>query len=269
MSRLLALVLLVVACDKAPPPAAQADAATKAPAAKTPDAKRPEVVPEPPPPEVAGELHYIVRYAGGAKETDTLPMIVTIHGLGDDPENFVTLFAEFPEPARIVAVRGVDETEGGGWSWFPRRARDPDVEALAEGIKASAEKIATATQVLVEKYPTKGKPIVTGFSQGGMLSFTLAAHHPAVYSASVPVGGWLPPPLWITEKGAGLPKIVALHGTDDAAVIYEPTKASVDNLKTLGYDAELKSYEGVGHVITDEIRRDLFDALVDAVKRAK
>ncbi len=274
-SRLLAAALCVagLACGEPrngthgdPPPAASTNPPEQpgdaASAGEGPLSTEPEL-------PVAGDLHYLEIVLGDAKPEDPLPMIVAVHGLGDDPENFGYLFETFQEPARLILPRGLDPREAGGWSWFPIRARDPDVAGLAAGIDRASEAIAKGLVVLVAERPTIGKPVVTGFSQGGMISFALAVKHPELVSAALPVGGWLPPPLVIDRPApADAPTILAFHGTDDTAVRYEPTAASVAKLVEHGWHVTLKSYAGVGHVITPEIQRDLSDGLVDALRRA-
>ena len=134
----------------------------------------------------------------------------------------------------------------------------------------AADVIAPAVAALAESRPTLGKPVVTGFSQGGMLAFTIAVHHPELVSAAIPVGGWLPPPLWPdAARKQKSPRIVALHGTADNAVAFDPTKQATTHLKKLGWSVELEAYEGVRHVITPEMRRDLFDHLADAIRDAQ
>lgn len=268
-----ALLLLLLACEATPAPtpapAPPAPAPRTAPqvtpsASATPDA-------EPPPPIVtfdeAAGLHYREVVLGSTDPAQPLPMLVAIHGLGDAPDNFRHLLDHFPEPARLILPRGLEPTEGGGWSWFPIRARDPDVEALAAGIATAATRIAAGLRELQARRPTIGKPIVTGFSQGGMLTFTLAVHHPDVVGHAIAVGGWLPPPLWPEAKAkqTAYPPLFALHGTADQAVVYEPTQRAIEALKALGFSAELTSYEGVGHMIPPPMRRDLHDHLIDAV----
>lgn len=266
------LLLALVGCDRpAPPPATQP--AAPAPAPAEPKAAPPVAADAPTPPATrpkAAQLHYVERILGDAKADDPLPMIVAIHGLGDDPDNFSHLFDSYGGTARLILPQGVDETDNGGWSWFPVRARSNDVEGLANGIDASADKIAAAIEVLRKERPTIGDPIVTGFSQGGMLAFTLAVEHPEQVGFAVPIGGWLPPPLW-PESGPGSahPKVVALHGTADNAVRYEPTKEAVEALVAKGYAVELKSYEGVRHAIPPQERTDLFDLLDDALAAAR
>ena len=282
----LAGLTLGPACDRTQPPAstARGDAAAKgaddAPDG-APDETRakaegggpaPTVEEQPKPPQIeyaeAGGLHYLEIVTGGADPSTALPMRVAIHGLGDRPESFSHLLDAFPQRARVLLPRGIDDYEG-GFSWFGTRARDPDVDKLASGIGNAADVIAKGLAVLAEERPTKGKPIVTGFSQGGMLTFALAIHHPEVVGYAVPVGGWLPPPLWPGAKPAAEgPTVVALHGTDDAAVRYEPTKAAVEKLAELEFPVTLQTYEGVPHAIVPPMHRDLTDLLVDAVTAA-
>lgn len=271
-SRLLAAALCVVAlaCGEAKNGGDASPAAStnppEQPGEATPASEGP-ISTEPDLP-VAGDLHYLEIVLGDAKPDDPLPMIVAIHGLGDDPENFGYLLETFQEPARLILPRGLDPRDAGGWSWFPIRTRDGDVPGISAGIDRASEAIAKGLVVLVAERPTIGKPIVTGFSQGGMISFALAVKHPELVSAALPVGGWLPAPL--VPQGpppAEAPTILAFHGTDDTAVSHELTVQSVASLVERGWHVTLKSYTGVGHVITPEIHRDLGDGLVDALRR--
>lgn len=209
-------------------------------------------------PAVAG-VHYLEFVTAGADPNATLPMIVAIHGLGDSPEGFRDLLARFDRPARVILPQGLDPVEGGGWSWFPIRARDPDVEGLAKGIERAADTLARAIAELSEQRPTQGKPVVTGFSQGGMLAFTLAVHHGELLSAAFPVGGWLPPPLMPgpdADPKAAAP-IVAFHGDADKAVKFEPTAAAVLGLQRAGYRVTLNEYAEVGHMISADMHAEL------------
>lgn len=271
------VALLVLACEattssppsprsNAPTPPDDAIAAAEPSADGQPIPPAATPPPEPPWPQAAG-LAYREMVLGTDDVDAPLPMVVAIHGLGDTPDNFVHLLDDFPEPVRVILPRGLEPTEDGGYSWFPLRARDPDVTALSAGVEHAADRIAEGLQELQRLRPTVGKPIVTGFSQGGILTFTLAVHHPEVVGHAVVVGGWLPPPLVPEARTpeTEYPPIHALHGTTDAAVFYEPTAAAVAAVKALGLKAELTSYEGVGHMIPPPMRRDLYDRLIDAV----
>lgn len=280
LSRLCAasIGLMLLACEVSTPPAGKAPSTPPPPTAQPATAPQrgaddagsaPEAAePKAPPWSTAAGLAYREKLLNTTDPTAPLPMVVAIHGLGDDPDNFAHLLDTFTEPTRLILPRGIDPTENGGWSWFPIRARDPDVDALAGGIAKAADTIAAGIEELAASRPTVGKPIVTGFSQGGMLTFTLATHHPELVGHAIAVGGWLPPPLVPAEPSEGVkyPSIDALHGTDDRAVVYEPTKLAVDTLVEHGFTVKLHTYEGVGHMITPDMRRDLFDQLTDAIR---
>jgi phospholipase/carboxylesterase len=266
-----ALVLLVElgACESRVPQSTSTQALepTPAPAPAPKPIEVPETPLEPELPVVAG-IHYLEFVTGGADSNAELPMIIALHGLGDSPENFANLLTGFDRPVRVILPRALEPHEG-GWSWFPFRARDPDVDALAQGIDHAADALAPAIAELVGSRPTKGKPIITGFSQGGMLAFTLAVEHGDLFAAAFPIGGWLPPPLWPKPDAdpKRSPAIRAFHGDADKAVALEPTEAAVAQLKASGFAVELVIYPDVGHMIPEQMHADLFTALREALSQ--
>ncbi|MEZ4451232.1 MAG: dienelactone hydrolase family protein [Nannocystaceae bacterium] len=275
---LAAHLVVALACERAsgaPSPSAPPPITAPTPAPAPAPAPIAAPTPAPAPDEAVprGYRHlagidYVERVTGGADPESALPMIVAIHGLGDRPENFGRIFAGLRTPARVILPAGLDPS-GDGFSWFPVRARSRDVVGLARGLKTAADRLAPFVEALPAARPTQGKPVVTGFSQGGMLSFALAVDHPALVAAAFPVGGWLPPPLWPEDPPpAGAPPIVALHGEVDAVVALAPTRDAVDRLRELGWDARLETYGAVAHQISAPMRSDLFRLVTAALGAA-
>lgn len=248
------------ATDKAPPVAA--------PAQTDPKPKTPTTRPGPGlrAASLAG-IQYVELITGGATGSDpSLPLVIAIHGLGDRPESFSGMMRQFPAKARVVLPQGISSWRD-GWAWFETRARDGKPDKLASEIREAAAKVDALSAALMEQYPDAGKPVVTGFSQGGMLSFALAVLHPEHVGISVPLGGWLPPSL-IPNRAPGdtpLPKVVALHGTADNAVPFGPTKESVDALVAAGFPVELRPYPDVKHVVVAPMRAEMYALLTDAL----
>jgi phospholipase/carboxylesterase len=235
---------------------------------------RPSEPPAPPaparpagPPEAAG-VRYLERLTGGARAEEKLPLIVAIHGLGDRPDAFVEVLSGFSVKARLVVPYGL-EAWGDGFSWFPIGALD-DPPRLAEGTSRAADRLAAMIEAITKAHPTAGKPIVTGFSQGGMLSFTLAVKHPEVVGAAFPVGGLIALPLvpasWPTV--AERPPILAFHGDADQRVPVARARETVARLAAIGFEAKLHEHPGVGHTIPPAMRRELLGALADAAAKA-
>jgi hypothetical protein len=52
------------------------------------------------------EFQYITRITGDGGSSDTLPMILALHGHGDTPENFFnTLLKRFDDQARFIVLK--------------------------------------------------------------------------------------------------------------------------------------------------------------------
>lgn len=208
----------------------------------------------------AGALRYLEHVVGAAPEA-TLPMVIVIHGLGDRPGPHWLDLVQLKRPARVIMPEAPTPYLD-GFSWFPFRARGADPAELARGIGHAAELLGSALETLARRRPSVGRPLVTGFSQGGMLAFALALHRPERLRLALPISGMLPEPLWPAKRAAaGAPPIVALHGTSDELVPFAPTERLVAHLQAHGYDATLQRYDGVGHHISDAMRERVSGAL--------
>ncbi len=231
---LAALLVLALACAEASAPEGDRSARrASAPAA----AARP--------------VEYVELLVGGARTGERLPMIVAVHGRAGTPESFGVFFATFPMPARVILPRA-PEPLGDGYTWFATRAAEGDTRAIAAGVAGAADRVAATLDLVVERFPTAGKPVVLGFSQGGMISYAVAVRHPTRIAAALPIGGFLPEPLVPTGREA-LPPIVGFHGQADEVVALELDVAGVERLRALGNDVTLHVFPGVGHSIPPAI----------------
>jgi predicted esterase len=219
-----------------------------------PDPGRPGTTAAGPPTTAAAEpaaapLDYVELLTGDADERAPLPLVVAVHGLGDTPENFVDLYAEISAPARVVAPRA-PEPYGQGSSWFPIEIPYRDDATIGAGIGAAADRVAALIAQLSERLPICGAPMITGFSQGGMVSFAVAVRHPDAIGFALPVAGALPSSLQPAGSAGRHPRIRALHGDADDMVPIGTARASVTRLEQLGFDVQLREYAGIGHRIS-------------------
>lgn len=143
---------------------------------------------------------------------------------------------------------------GDGFSWLPVRAAEGQTELLSTALAETAAQLARFIVAVREMRPTSGPTIVAGFSQGGMLSITLAVHHPEVVGVAFPLAGWLPPPLWPSgTPPPNAPPIRTMHARDDERIAYGPTLESYEYLRIAGWDLELTTFDGVGHAMSAEM----------------
>lgn len=184
--------------------------------------------------------------------------ILALHGRGDAPERFRGLYDGMPLDATVIVPRAPIALRPKAWSWFAS-SRTVSEEELGDQIGAQADRLAEA---LARAPLPMEEVIVTGFSQGGMLSFALAARHPDKVKTALPLGGALPRNLRPAKKGPT--KIRAFHGAIDQVVPLAPTRQAVEALQEQGWDVTLKTYPGVGHMVPREIQLDYVRALKSA-----
>lgn len=190
---------------------------------------------------------------GEASLGDRLPVIVSIHGRGDRVRLPPGRYPGVTSPVRLIMPEAPDAFHE-GFTWSPVSVTEGRTRELAAALARNAERIARVLEWVEEERDVVGKPIVTGFSQGGMLSFTLAARYPDRIGQSVPIAGFLPAALVPRHApGGALPEIHAIHGTDDPVVRIGPTRRSVRRLRSIGYPVELAEVEGVRHIYTDAL----------------
>jgi phospholipase/carboxylesterase len=215
-------------------------------------------------------LHYLEVVTGGAAPDTPLPVVVAIHGLGDNPESFKLLLDDLPARARVIVPRGPMPRGEDGYSWFAFHNDDggEGSRQQEQGIRESAVRLAQLVGSIAAKYGGPSRTVVCGFSQGGILSFAVASMHPELVAAAIPVAGYLPPALWPAErpKIKPLPKIIALHGDDDRLISAQSAKWTVEALRSNGFDTSLKTWPGVGHAIPPDMRSMLMASVVSAVE---
>ena len=244
-------------CSRKPAPAPPAGSAAARPPSEMPSAG--PVAPPPPSGapesttqgEIAG-VRYLEHMTGGARPDERVPMIVALHPMGGDPVDFLRLLRRYRRRARLILPYG--HPNGGMYLWYDS-VRD---DVAAPLVTREADRIAGAVAALVAARPTAGKPLVTGFSQGGIMTFALAVTHPEALAAAFPISGLLPPSLYPSAalssepRPATLPPVAAFHGASDLAVPTRGARASIAELQRAGYTAELREYPGVAHDTSDE-----------------
>ncbi len=125
---------------------------------------------------------------------DAMPLVVLLHGRGGR--------ASVPQgpfrndvPIRLFIPQAPDPL-GDGFTWLATWTNSGKTQLLTRSLSARADQLAPAIEAFSRMRPTLGKPILVGFSQGGIMSFTLATRYPKMFSAAFPIAGWLPPALY-------------------------------------------------------------------------
>ncbi|MGF1468307.1 MAG: alpha/beta hydrolase [Sandaracinaceae bacterium] len=237
-----ALLAVAASCGTTPPPPPPPppgdDAAEEATAAR----------PEP--------LAYVEQLTGGADPGDRLPLVITLHGRGATPESFQQFFEAMAHPARLIHLEAPIE-EHDGRAWFTFWNHTP--QGLANTMATLADRAAETARRVARDRPTRGRPVVTGFSQGAMLVYIMALRHPDAFAAYLPVSGVLPR-AFTPDAGArldDLPPIVAFHGEADPIIPLSAERRTIAMLRAHGANAEIRTFPDIPHWIMGALREDL------------
>ena len=214
-------------------------------------------------------LPFIEIVTGGARAGDELPLIIALHGRGDTAEGFAPLFRDMPVRARVAVLRP-PHAWGGGQAWFLGGWTPADKRAAtAAELLAHADRVAATAEAIRTSRPTRGKPVVMGFSQGGMLTWAVALKHPRAFAAAFPVAGFLFPEMLEQTRldAPAMPPIVAFHGGADPLVSADDDRRGVRLLEKRGVRVDLRIYPGVQHELPPALVSELFAALSRALAR--
>lgn len=201
--------------------------------------RRPRTRMECSPDELAG-LTYVTRYAGGAKPDQALPLVVFLHSRGAKPTGFTSFANRVKVPARVLFPGG-PHVKSGRHSWATVGSQG-DQERLAADLKASTAQLADFISAAEQCYPTIGRPVVTGTSQGGNVAYAIASQYPGLVRGVVALAGWLPQSLWSSKMAP----TYAAHGKYDTTVPYQRTADMWEHLQGRGAPLETRTFN-VGH----------------------
>ena len=180
--------------------------------------------------------------AGGAAKAR--PLILALHyGGGVTPETGAE-FAELlvlPALKELGAVILAPNCPGRGWT-------DPVSEEAVLALVAWAK----STRSIDER-----RVAVTGFSMGGIGTYRLAARHPGIFRAAVPVAGV--PDQGDLEAAARVPLYI-IHGEADEVIPLDEVRPALEALQKEGADVRVVIVPGLTHYQTA--------AYVPALKKA-
>lgn len=211
-------------------------------------------------------IWYFEVVVGEASFDDPLPMALLIHGRGDRARLPGGPFLGLSQPLRVIVPQAPDPL-GRGYEWLPVRVGSGLIDRLTTSLMARAGQLAHLLRDLREELPTKGRAIVVGFSQGGLLTFTLATHFSDVVGAAFPLAAWLPPALVppYRRPDISFPAIRGLHGLADRVIPFDPTATVYETMRERGFDVSLQPFPEVGHEMSDAMNSAMHAWLEAAV----
>ena len=198
------------------------------------------------------------------------PTVLTLHGRGANTFDLLGLAPHLCSGRFLmICPEGPLETPIGpgalGYAWYPMSmGGPPDIEAIL----ASRAKLQEFLDGCLRRYPIDVKKfLVLGFSQGGVMAYSLALSNPERFSGLAVLSSWLPkeliPKLSIGEAAHSLPTLVQ-HGSQDPLIELRRAQDSVEQLRALRVPLTYREYD-MGHEISPRSLSDLSAWLAEKV----
>ena len=162
---------------------------------------------------------------------DEVPLVLALHYGGEVTPNLSMGFLEtlvVPGLKKLGAVIVAPDCPGNGWT-----------------DEASERAVLALLDYAVSNWPVdRSRIVVTGYSLGGIGTWYLAARHPEIFSAAVPMAGRP-----VIDTLLRVP-VYAIHGRRDEVIDVEPTRRAIEALRADGVDAHLVIVKGATHYET-------------------
>ena len=196
---------------------------------------------------------------------DKNPLLLLLHGYGSNDSDLFSFASELPDEYFVISARAPYDLQYGSYAWYAINF-DADQNKFSDHDQAilSRDLVVRFIEELKIKFPIDSSNItLIGFSQGSILSYSIALSYPNIVQRVGALSGYLN--LNINSENyqnndfSNL-KIFASHGTVDQVIPVEWARKTDPILKSLGINSIYKEYP-IGHGVSPQNFFDLKDWL--------
>jgi phospholipase/carboxylesterase len=206
----------------------------------------------------APKLHYLVRQPKTASAAP--PLIILLHGVGSNEQNMFSFANQLPDPYLVVSARGPLTLGTNSFAWFQVDFSSGRPVIVAEQAEQARLAIIRFIADLHNVLSFDEKQVyLMGFSQGGIMSYSVALTEPEKIKGIAVMSGRLLPE--IKPKAASPDRLAKLkvfvsHGTSDRVLQFQYALDAVDYLTTVGLQPDFFQYPE-DHTINAAMLSDL------------
>jgi len=194
-------------------------------------------------------LSYVLRAPKGTAESDPLPLVFMLHGRGADANDLADLAPMMGTGYRFVFPNAPQPFEAApgftfGYTWFDGWPAEPN------SVKKSRNLLLQFIDEIIERYATPpGKVILSGFSQGGLMSLDAGFRTKQKLAGIVVMSG----AVYEADPPNFSPKIPVLivHGSDDDVIPVLAARRARRILEDHGIEPEYQEFP-MGHFVTPD-----------------
>lgn len=196
---------------------------------------------------------------------DKNPLLLLLHGYGSNDSDLFSFASELPDEYYVISARAPYDLQYGSYAWYAINF-DADQNKFSDHDQAilSRDLVVKFIEELKEKFPIDSSNItLIGFSQGSILSYSIALSYPNIVQRVGALSGYLNLDInsenYQNNDFSNL-KVFASHGTVDQVIPVEWARKTDPVLKSLGINSTYKEYP-IGHGVSPQNFFDLKDWL--------
>lgn len=188
------------------------------------------------------------------------PVLIVMHGVGSN-EKDLAQFAETLDPRfAVISLRAPLTLAANSFAWFHVKFTSQRPEHNREEAEQSRQLIKNFIEDLKDNPEIDtSKIFLLGFSQGTIMSLSLALTEPELIHGVIAISGRTlqeASALAAQRDYSTTPKVLLLHGTDDSKLPLYHAEETAETLRKAHFDFEFRKYPA-DHTITTEMRNDI------------
>ena len=198
---------------------------------------------------------------------DKNPLLLLLHGYGSNEADLFSFAAELPDEYYVVSARAPYDLQYGSYAWYAINF-DADQNKFSDHNQAiiSRDLVVNFINELTTNYSIDASKVtLIGFSQGSILSYSIALSYPEKVQKVAAMSGYLNLDIikenYQNNDFSNL-KIFASHGTVDQVIPVDWARKSPDILESLGIKTTYKEYP-IGHGVSPQNFYDLKNWLLE------
>jgi phospholipase/carboxylesterase len=204
-------------------------------------------------------------------ESGPPPLLLLLHGVGSNEHDLFGLAPFLDKRFLVISVRAPNTQGPGSYAWFEVNFTPQGPVIKPEQAVASHKALITFLEEAITTYNVDPKRVyLMGFSQGAIISASVALIQPELVAGAVLMSGRIPPEIRTHiashEKLSGLPLLV-VHGTADKVLPITYGRESRDLLASLPVDLIYHEYP-MGHEVSQESLSDVTTWLTQQLDEA-
>lgn len=199
------------------------------------------------------------------KVVDKNPLLLLLHGYGSNEADLFSFASELPDEYYVISARAPYDLQYGSYAWYAINF-DADQNKFSDHDQAilSRDLVVKFIEELKSNFPIDSADItLIGFSQGSILSYSIALSYPNTVQRVGALSGYLNLDITVdnyqNNDFSGL-KIFSSHGTVDQVIPVDWARKTDPILKNLGINSNYKEYP-IGHGVSPKNFFDLKDWL--------